>query len=54
MSFTSNEVYVPIHVGRISSLHKREMEEMTRDDTGDNISEKRQSGLCSFYKERAS
>ena len=36
----SNDVYMPIHVGRAVSKYKDEMAHMTGDDTGDNISEK--------------
>ncbi len=36
----SNDVYVPIHVGRAISQFKDEMSEMIGDDTGDNISDK--------------
>lgn len=35
---TSNEVLVPIHVGRAASQYKDEMAWMQGDDTGDNIS----------------
>ncbi len=36
----SNDVYIPIHVGRAISKCKEEMKDMIGDDTGDNISEK--------------
>lgn len=36
----SNDVYIPIHVGRTVSQYKEEMKDMIGDDTGDNISEK--------------
>lgn len=35
-----DEVYTPIHVGRIVSEYKEEMASMIGDDTGDNISDK--------------
>ena len=35
-----DEVYTPIHVGRVISKYKEEMADMIGDDTGDNISEK--------------
>lgn len=36
----SNDVYIPIHVGRAVSRFKEEMSNMIGDDTGENISEK--------------
>lgn len=36
----TDEVYIPIHVGRTNSQFKDEMADMIGDDTGDNISEK--------------
>lgn len=36
----SDNVYIPIHVGRSISRFKEDMREMIGDDTGDNISEK--------------
>lgn len=36
----SNDVYVPIHVGRAVSKYKEEMKDIIGDDTGDNMSEK--------------
>lgn len=36
----SDDVYIPIHVGRANSKYKDEMAEMIGDNTGDNISEK--------------
>ena len=38
--FYQDEVYTPIHVGRVLSKYKEEMAGMIGDDTGDNISNK--------------
>ena len=36
----TNDIYIPIHVGRVNSRFKVEMSSMIGDDTGDNISVK--------------
>ena len=42
-SVRNDDVYTPIHVGRVISKYKDEMSDMIGDDTGDNISEKNSS-----------